>query len=223
MGPGNTLILDNTNGINNNRLPDTGLVVLNNGRLYVKENAATATGETLGSLTLAADTSNSLRVEVNGTVVPGSAITFNGTGTGAGNIPAIVRMEGATLSVTSNTNLVGGQTEIRFANSPALTGLFVGNTAANATTGLGIIPWMTITTPSPLGGNETDFVSDIKGGVTMGASTAAAPIFQFGLGRLGTYRSAQHLGRQHSVQFGPRGHGAIHFEFVRFRRRSTTR
>ena len=110
-------MVDNTNGINNNRLPDNGLVVLNGGTLYIKENGITLTDEKLGSLTLAADTSNTLRVEINGTAVAGSAVTFNGSSVGNNSISALTRMEDATLNVISNSNFVTGTNEIRFANS----------------------------------------------------------------------------------------------------------
>src|SRR5439155_15151940 len=93
VGPGSTLILDNTAANNNNRLPDTGLVVLNGSNLYVRENSGAPTQEVMGTLVLAANTSDSLRVDWGSQST--SFVRFIG---GTGGVP-LSRMDNATLNI----------------------------------------------------------------------------------------------------------------------------
>src|SRR5205823_11793279 len=130
----------NTQVVNNDRLPNAGLLVLNNGTLYVKENAANAESEQAGALVLAANTSDSVRVDWNGAA--GSFLTFSGGGTAAGSLSALNRMEGATLNLYSNDNFALGQNEIKLANMPTFTGL-IGNTTFGGI-GQAILPWASV-------------------------------------------------------------------------------
>src|SRR5262249_54053412 len=142
-----------------NRLPNTGLLVLNNGTLYVKENVANATTEQAGALVLAANTSDSVRVDWRGAA--GSFISFTGGGTGAGRPSAPNRMEGATLNLYTNDNFVAGQNEIRFSTSPTF-GILLG-TPTFGSTSQAIIPWASVTTfVGNQGSESTDLVTDLS-------------------------------------------------------------
>src|SRR5581483_5316945 len=168
-------------------LPDSNPLILNGGTLIFRENASSPSTETLGQLTLAANTSNTIYV-LHPTSGPspatvGNVLTFSGTGTQASSTPALQRMEGATLNLITNfTFLTGGSSnEIRFTNSPSFgvlpnSGVLVGATSG---TGLAIVPWATITTFAGDRSRESiDLVSDIDG--TIGGSTMS-------LGALPTY------------------------------------
>ena len=161
VNAGTTLVLDNT-ARNANRLGDTATLTLAGGTLWFKGNALAASTETVGTLTLAANTASTLRVEY---AAAGQALTFTAS---AGNV--LNRNAGATLNLMTNDDFVFGKNEVRFvatgtATLPALAG--------------GILPYVTVTTylgrlTAPL--EAVDLTGDLDGD----AATLS-------LGKLATY------------------------------------
>ena len=89
VAPGSTLILDNSVTNIADRLPNNQSLILNGSSLYIKENSASATTETMGNLILAADTSNTLRIDA-GLRARSSRSTA---------AAVLTRMAGATLNI----------------------------------------------------------------------------------------------------------------------------
>ena len=137
--------------------------------------------ETLGQFTLAANTSNTIYVRHPSSgpspATTGNVLTFSGTGTSATSIPALQRMDGATLNLMTNfTFLTGSSNEVRFINSPTF------SLAGRQTTrqrDLAILPWATATTfAGDRRAESVDLVSDMDG--TIGGTAMS-------LGALPTY------------------------------------
>ena len=117
---------------------------MNGGTLVFRENASSASTETLGQLTLASNTSSTIYVlhpsSGPSPATIGNVLTFSGTGTTTSSIPALQRMDGATLNLMTNFTFLTGipQNEIRFVNSPSFgvsttSGILVGNTIGRRT------------------------------------------------------------------------------------------
>jgi len=174
VAPGSTMTLDYTGSTTSgDRLPNSGLLVLNNSSLVINENSLSPTTETLGALVLTTNTSNSIRVNYGGQ--PVSAITFTGTGTTAPFTSSLTRMEGATLNLyTNNTFFASNQG----GNELIFTGFssFLNNSVNNSfqglvggtnvlAAGLGIVPWATLTSfVGDTSNQTTDLVTDIDNG-----------------------------------------------------------
>lgn len=138
---GSTLLVDNFAQNNNNRLPDTEVVILNGGTLHFRGNPTVATQETLGQLMLAANQSNTVRVDWFGAV--GSFVALTGAA-------GLTRLEGATLNLISNNDFAVGLNEVRFTGLSQNIPTFVGN----------ILPWAMVTTFSGAANESVDLVTD---------------------------------------------------------------
>ncbi|MDD5349052.1 MAG: autotransporter-associated beta strand repeat-containing protein [Chthoniobacteraceae bacterium] len=133
---GGSVILDNTEAVNSDRLADNGAITMNKGALALNSAAASSVAESIGTLTI----NSGFNIVTLGTTPAGGNQKSLIASSIVRNAGAVVNFRGDSFGITSEGGAASSRNVVKVAAAPT-GGDYIGGGGAGGTPTVSIIPW----------------------------------------------------------------------------------